>query len=97
MSGRTKATGTLALPGGKWTPHDLRRTGATIMASLGVPVDIIEKALNHTPANSLIAVYQTASRFQEQQIAWDKLGAHLDWILTGEQSNVVALPQKLSA
>ena len=97
MSGRTKATGTLALPGGKWTPHDLRRTGATIMAHLGVSVDIIEKALNHTPANSLIAVYQTASRFQEQQVAWDKLGQHLDWVLSGKQSYVVALPQKLSA
>ena len=67
------------------------------MAHLGVSVDIIEKALNHTPANSLIAVYQTASRFQEQQAAWDKLGQHLDWVLSGKQSNVVALPQKLSA
>ena len=97
MSGRSKATGTLALPGGKWTPHDLRRTGATIMAHLGVSVDIIEKCLAHTDKNPLIAVYQVSNRYQEQQIAWDKLGAHLDWVLTGEQSNVVALPQKLIA
>ncbi len=97
MSGRTKATGTLALPGGKWTPHDLRRTGATIMAHLGVSVDIIEKTLNHTPANSLIAVYQVSNRWPEQQIAWNKLGAELDHVVYGKTSNVVALPLKLSA
>ena len=98
MSGRSKATGTLALPAGKWTPHDLRRTGATIMASLGLSVDTIEKCLNHTPVNPLIAVYQVSNRWPEQQVAWDKLGTELDRVVYGkQQSNVVALPQKLSA
>ena len=67
------------------------------MAHLGVSVDIIEKCLNHTPANPLIAVYQVSNRWAEQQAAWDKLGQHLDWVLSGKKSNVVALPLKLSA
>ena len=36
MSGRSKHSEALRLPGGKWTPHDLRRTGATLMTMLGV-------------------------------------------------------------
>ncbi|MEZ5643628.1 MAG: hypothetical protein R3E99_00430 [Burkholderiaceae bacterium] len=34
MSGRSKDVDALVLPGGKWTPHDLRRTAATTMAEL---------------------------------------------------------------
>ncbi len=31
-----------------WTPHDLRRTAASGMERLGVDINIIERALNHT-------------------------------------------------
>ena len=37
MSRRSAKAQALLLPGGKWTPHDLRRTGATVMTALGVP------------------------------------------------------------
>jgi integrase len=47
MKNRAKATGALLLKGGAWTPHDLRRTGATMMGRLGVRLDVIEKCLNH--------------------------------------------------
>jgi hypothetical protein len=33
--------------GGGWTPHDLRRTGATMMGELGVMGEGIERCLNH--------------------------------------------------
>jgi hypothetical protein len=36
LSNRTKATGALLLSGGAWTPHDLRRTGATMMGDVSV-------------------------------------------------------------
>jgi integrase len=39
--------------GGKWTPHDLRRTAATLMGSLGVLPDVIEKCLNHVEQNKI--------------------------------------------
>ena len=44
---RTQAKGTLMLDGGRWTAHDLRRTGATIMGENGVMSEVIERCLNH--------------------------------------------------
>jgi len=43
LSNRTKATGALLLSGGPWTPHDLRRTGATMMGGLGVMGEVIDE------------------------------------------------------
>lgn len=34
MKNRSKLVSALILPRGKWTPHDLRRTGATLMGRL---------------------------------------------------------------
>jgi integrase len=31
-----------------WTRHDIRRTGSTLLAELGVPVETIDAILNHT-------------------------------------------------
>lgn len=43
-----------------WTLHDLRRTFATNLAALGVPVYVTEKALNHVSGTmgGIVAVYQ---------------------------------------
>ena len=81
MKNRAKATGVLILPGGEWTPHDLRRTGATMMGSLGVRPDIIEKCLNHVEQNKLIRVYQRQEMVPEQREAWHKLGERLEVLI----------------
>lgn len=81
MKNRSKATGALLLTGGAWTPHDLRRTGATMMGTLGVRPDIIEKCLNHVEQNKLIRVYQRQEMTPEQRDAWRLLGDRLE-ILT---------------
>ena len=47
MSNRAKQSKTLLLSKGKWTPHDLRRTAATLMTALGILPDIADKCLNH--------------------------------------------------
>jgi hypothetical protein len=43
-----------------WTLHDLRRTCATNLAALGVPVHVTEKFLNHVSGTTggIVAVYQ---------------------------------------
>lgn len=74
--------GSLALPKGKWTMHDLRRTGATLMGELGVPEDIIERCLNHRKGtlgekNTLIYTYQKQQRLLERKMAFDTLGKYL--------------------
>ena len=39
---------------GAWTPHDLRRTGATMMQALGVNLDVIDRCQNHVLAGSRV-------------------------------------------
>jgi len=52
-----KHDNSLTLSGGRagaWTPHDLRRTGATMMQQLGVPLDLIDRCQNHVMAGSRV-------------------------------------------
>jgi integrase len=60
MKGRTQQTHALVLSGGDWRPHDLRRTGATLMAELGALPDVVERCLNHTEENKVRRIYQRA-------------------------------------
>lgn len=83
MSGRSKFSKTLILENGKWTPHDLRRTGSTMMGNLGVRPDVIEKCLNHIEGNKMKKTYQHQKLIPEQQQAWKILGERLE-ILTNE-------------
>ena len=67
----------LALPDGKWGPHDLRRSGATLMVALGVLPAVVERCLNHTEERRLIRIYQRHTYQNEMQSAWEHLGNHL--------------------
>ncbi len=78
---RSKATKSLLLTGGGWTPHDLRRTGATMMGELGIMGEVIERCLNHVQPNKLKRIYQRHELKWEQREAWVLLGDRLD-ILT---------------
>lgn len=57
-----------------WVLHDLRRTFATNMAMLGVPVHVTEKLLNHVSGTfgGIVAVYQRHSYRDEMRVAMDK-------------------------
>lgn len=78
MSRRSAKAQALLLPGGKWTPHDLRRTGATTMTALGVLPEVAERCLNHMEENKVRRTYQRHSYTSEMAEAWLKLGNHLD-------------------
>jgi integrase len=93
MKNRSAKTGALSLSGGPWTPHDLRRTGATMMGNLKVPPHIIERCLNHVEQNRLTRTYQHQDFAEEQAEAWAKLGERLH-LLTAAQANVVLLPAR---
>jgi integrase len=54
----TKRANALVLGDGKWTPHDLRRTAATLMQELGVLPVVIEKCLNHREENKIEGLTQ---------------------------------------
>lgn len=77
LANRTKATQALALPGGRWTMHDLRRTAATIMARLGIGSDVIDEALNHVLQSRVTRIYIRDRRHEAQAVAFDALGRRL--------------------
>lgn len=90
MSGRTKQTDSLTLAGGQWRPHDLRRTGATLMAELGALPDVIERCLNHTEPVKVKRIYQRAQFEGPMREAWKLLGERLE-LLRNKPANVVTL------
>ncbi len=78
LRGRSKATTSLALHGGRWTAHDLRRTAATFMAALEVSGDVIDECLNHMIESRVRRTYIRDRRIVQQRQAFDALGKFLD-------------------
>lgn len=76
---------TLVLDGGRqgpWSPHDLRRTGATMMQALGVPLDTIDRCQNHVIFGSKVRRHYLRHDYaNEKQEAWLRLGLELMRIL----------------
>lgn len=91
LSNRTSATGSLLLSGGAWTPHDLRRTGATLMGELGVMSEVIEKCLNHVEQNKLIRTYQRHELKEEQKEAWVRLGDRISLLTSSSQQENISI------
>lgn len=74
-------------------PHDLRRTAASNMTSMGIPRLVVSKILNHAE-KGVTAVYDRHSYDAEKRHALDAWAAKLQQILDSskeEESNVVAL------
>lgn len=94
MKGRSKLIGTLRLSGGHWTPHDLRRTAATIMGHCGVLSEIIERCLNHVETSKLKRTYQRQEPRQQMQEAWELLGQRLEALLSDGNVTVVNFGNK---
>lgn len=91
LAGRVKDVDkALSLPGGDWTPHDLRRTGATLMRALGADSDVIERCLNHSKKETLKRIYQRPDWTTQMRDAWVLLGDRLA-LLSTKHDNVVIL------
>lgn len=89
MKNRSKHAVALNLSGGKWTPHDLRRTAATLMTALGVLPDIADKCLNHKDQKRMQRIYQLHNYDAEKKLAWKLLGERLDLLTRAPKENVV--------
>jgi len=75
---------------GAWTPHDLRRTGATMMQSMAIPLEIIDRCQNHILAGSRVRRHYMKYEYaQEKRDAWAKLGERIEQILSAD--NLVEL------
>jgi integrase len=65
-----------------FTPHDLRRTAATLLAELGYSNEIIDAILGHK-ARGVVAVYNRHDYAKEKQAAAQALERKLKYITTG--------------
>ncbi|GGD42099.1 tyrosine-type recombinase/integrase [Sinisalibacter lacisalsi] len=76
-----------------WTFHDLRRTAATGMARLGIPVRVTEAVLNHVSGTGggIVAVYQRHDYADEKRQALEAWGRFVIEIVEGGSDNVVRL------
>lgn len=93
MSRRSPYKDALKLAGGRWTPHDLRRTGATLMTALGVLPEVAERCLNHTEENKVKRIYQRHSYENEKREAWRLLGERIELLIRPDADNVIPLPR----
>jgi len=72
-----------------FTVHDLRRTAATLMASVGIDTLVVAAILNHTPSGVTQTVYERYSRDPEKKAALEKWGRHLQAVVTGQTAGKV--------
>jgi integrase len=76
-----------------FVPHDLRRTAASHMTSIGISRLVVSKVLNHVESG-ITAVYDRHSYDAEKRAALDAWGRRVEEILTGgatAPANVVSL------
>jgi integrase len=94
LSSRTSRTEALILTSASneaWKPHDLRRTGATLMTALGVIPEVAERCLNHTEQNRIKRTYQRHNYWHEMKRAWNLLGDRLELLSTRKPNNITPL------
>ena len=83
-----KAAGRPAMP--RWTLHDLRRTGRTLMGRTGIPDEHIERAIGHA-IPGVRGVYDCYEYLDEKRKAFEALADLVKLILNPPAGNVVQL------
>jgi integrase len=76
----------------RWTLHDLRRTGRTLMSRAGVNADHAERAMGHA-IGGVRQVYDVWRYEPEKRAAFEQLAALIERIVNPPADNVVALPR----
>ena len=76
-----------------FTPHDLRRSAATLMSEIGFMDEVIDAVLNHTK-QGIIRTYNLNRYDKEKQQVLETWGCKLDSIITGKEFNTkIDLPK----
>ena len=93
--GRAKATldAKLGDSVASWTLHDIRRSMATGMATLGVAPHIVEAVLNHQSGHKagVAGVYNRAQYEKEKRMALAQWADHVQALASGSQRKIVPL------
>jgi len=80
IRGRASGTTTLVLANGAWTPLDLRRTAAALMAEQGTRSDVIAACLDHAVRGDAQRAYHRLPTLEERREALERLGSWLDGV-----------------
>ena len=80
----------LALPGGRATPHDLRRTMRTKLGELGVAPHVAERCLNHS-LGRMATTYDLGDYAKERRAALELWSAYVANLLAPEEGKVAFL------
>lgn len=65
------------LPVTNWTPHNLRRTGRTLLAALGCPREVAEAVVGHLPP--VIEATYNVHTYDAERVQWlQRLSDHLE-------------------
>ena len=82
-----------------WRLHDLRRTMATGLQSLGVRLEVTEAVLNHVAGSraGIVGVYQRHTWSDEKRAALTAWGAHVEAIIEGREAAGNVTPMRRSA
>ncbi|MEI6208397.1 MAG: hypothetical protein WCP20_16590 [Desulfuromonadales bacterium] len=73
-----------------FTPHDLRRTAATLMAASKIKFEHRERVLNHT-MGKLDGTYNQHDFDDEKQAALETIERKIKSIISGASSNVIPI------
>jgi integrase len=76
----------------RWTFHDLRRTAASGMARLGIPIHVVEAVLNHRSGTirGVSRIYNRYSYEPEKRAALEAWGRYVEGLVR-DTSNVISL------
>jgi len=80
-------------PDAPFVVHDLRRTVATNLQKLNVPIHVTEAVLNHRSGtvSGITAVYQVHDYADEKRAALAAWGREVERIVTGKSAKIVKL------
>ena len=76
-----KTDNSLVLGDEKWTPHDLRRTGSTLMQQLKISREIINLCQNHVVGSQVDQHYLLAKQHRDKKDAWIALNKAIEEII----------------
>lgn len=68
---------------GEWRLHDIRRTGATNLQALGIPIEVTEAVLNHISGtrSGVAGIYNRYRYEPEKQNALERWNHHLSFLI----------------
>jgi integrase len=79
-----------------WRTHDVRRTVATGLQRLGVPLAVTEKVLNHEGESfaGIVRVYQKYEYAAEKRAALERGAAHVEGLVSGASASVTPIRRR---